>query len=167
MRTSGVCSNGAGRHRFDFVKRLRSFHDFGCGRMYQQPMRYEAKRSIADKELHLLLPDGMFSAIPQVTALIWAASTRLLNCTARGAACLVTLSHGAFYVPPWRSNHRVQIASQLCATIDGMAFQRLFACVTPGLGNQANAISRTRDVAKRRCNSHILSLRLFIGFWTL
>jgi hypothetical protein len=28
-------------------------------------MRYEAKRSIADKELHLLLPEGMFSAIPQ------------------------------------------------------------------------------------------------------
>lgn len=28
-------------------------------------MRYEAKRSIADKELHLQLPEGMFSAIPQ------------------------------------------------------------------------------------------------------
>jgi hypothetical protein len=28
-------------------------------------MRYEAKRSIADKELHLLFPDGMLSAIPQ------------------------------------------------------------------------------------------------------
>jgi hypothetical protein len=28
-------------------------------------MRYEAKRSIADMELHLLLPAGMFSAIPQ------------------------------------------------------------------------------------------------------
>lgn len=28
-------------------------------------MRYEAKRSIADKELHVLLPEGMFSAIPQ------------------------------------------------------------------------------------------------------
>jgi hypothetical protein len=28
-------------------------------------MRYEAKRSIADKELHLLIPEGMFSAVPQ------------------------------------------------------------------------------------------------------
>jgi hypothetical protein len=27
-------------------------------------MRYEAKRSIADKELHLLLPEGMIAAIP-------------------------------------------------------------------------------------------------------
>jgi hypothetical protein len=28
-------------------------------------MRYETKRSIADKELHLLLSEGMFGAIPQ------------------------------------------------------------------------------------------------------